>query len=281
MNHFLLKPNPNMEHVLEGIREITKSLQSLGARVIMEENCGLPDRVEGVRYCSREEGEQLAQAVLVLGGDGTLLRAARETTLPLLGINFGHLGFITELNKGETDLFSRLIENDYRIESRMMLECVLKSESRTETPFCALNDIVMTRGTGESILRMNLLIDGEYADTYLADGLIVATPTGSTAYALSAGGAILEPGVEGVEITPVCPHMLRARSLVVSSKRKIALALAEEKTAHVVADGIALYDMKAGDRLEISRSEKETRLIRVQSRSFYDILHEKLGSDLH
>ncbi len=281
MNHFLLKPNPNMEHVCEGVREIARSLHSLGAQVLMEEDCGLPKHLEGVRYCSREEGEQLAEAVLVLGGDGTLLRAAHETSLPLLGINFGHLGFITELNKGEHDLFSRLLEDDYRIESRMMLECVLHSDEKESTPFFALNDIVTTRGTGESILRMNLLIDGVYADTYLADGLIIATPTGSTAYALSSGGAILEPGVEAVEITPVCPHMLRARSLVVSSKRKIALTLAEDKTAHVVADGIALYDMKAGERLEISRSEKETRLIRVHSRSFYDILHEKLGSDVH
>lgn len=281
MKCFLLKPNPKMNQVLEGICDTTRSLQSLGAKVLMEEKYRSLGEIKGIDYCSSEEAEHEAQAVLVLGGDGTLLRAAHETNLPLLGINFGHLGFISELKKGENDLFSRLIEDDFRIESRMMIRCVLIREGQESQPFYALNDIVVSRGTGESILKINLLIDGAYADTYLADGLIVTTPTGSTAYALSAGGAILEPDVEAVGITPVCPHMLRARSLVVSSQRNIALTLAEEKTAHVVADGIALYDIRAEDRLEIRKGEKETRLIRVHSRSFYDILHEKLGSDTH
>ena len=281
MKCFLLKPNPKMNQVLEGICDTTRSLQSLGAKVRMEVKYRSLGEIKGIDYCSSEEAEHEAQAVLVLGGDGTLLRAAHETNLPLLGINFGHLGFISELKKGENDLFSRLIEDDFRIESRMMIRCVLIREGQESQPFYALNDIVVSRGTGESILKINLLIDGAYADTYLADGLIVTTPTGSTAYALSAGGAILEPDVEAVGITPVCPHMLRARSLVVSSQRNIALTLAEEKTAHVVADGIALYDIRAEDRLEIRKGEKETRLIRVHSRSFYDILHEKLGSDTH
>ncbi len=281
MKCFLLKPNPKMNQVLEGIRDTARSLQDLGAKVLMEEKYRSLGEIKGLDYCSSKQAEREAQAVLVLGGDGTLLRAAHETNLPLLGINFGHLGFISELKKGENDLFSRLIEDDFRIESRMMLQCVCVREGRESEPFYALNDIVVSRETGESILSINLLIDGAYADTYLADGLIVTTPTGSTAYALSAGGSILEPDVEAVGITPVCPHMLRARSLVVSSQRRIALMLAEEKTAHVVADGIALYDIRAEDRLEISKAKKETRLIRVHSRSFYDILHEKLGSDTH
>lgn len=270
-----------MNQVLEGIRDTALSLQRLGAKVLMEEKYRSLGEFPEIEYCSSQEAEQTAQAVLVLGGDGTLLRAAHETNLPLLGINFGHLGFITELKKEEKDLFSRLIEDDFRMESRMMLRCVRVREGEETEPFYALNDIVAARKTGESLLRINLLIDGAYADTYLADGLIVNTPTGSTAYALSAGGAILEPDVEAVGITPVCPHMLRARSLVVSSQRKIALMPTEGKSAHVVADGIALYDISEGDRLEISRAEKETRLIRVHSRSFYDILHEKLGSDTH
>ncbi len=281
MKRFLLKPNPKMNQVLEGIRDTAFSLQTLGAQVLMEEKYRSIAEIQGVVYCSSQEAEREAEAVLVLGGDGTLLRAAHETNLPLLGINFGHLGFISELKKGENDLFSRLIEDDFRIESRMMLQCVRVRDDQKSEPFYALNDIVTSRKTGDSILKIDLLIDDAYADTYLADGLIVTTPTGSTAYALSAGGAILEPDVEAMEITPVCPHMLRARSLVVSSRRQIGLMLAEEKNAHVVADGIALYDIQAGDRLEISRAEKETRLIRVHSRSFYDILHEKLGSDTH
>ncbi|MBE7042219.1 MAG: NAD(+)/NADH kinase [Ruminococcaceae bacterium] len=281
MKRFLIKPNPKMEHVREGIWNVANSLRELGATVLMEHQYRCLGEIEEIKYCTSEEVDQVAEAVLVLGGDGTLLRAAHETRLPLLGINFGHLGFISELTKEETDLFSRLIEDDFQIESRMMLRCVRIRNGEENKPFYALNDIVTSRGTGESILRMNLLIDDAYADTYLADGLIVTTPTGSTAYALSAGGSILEPDVEALEITPVCPHMLRARSLVVSSQRKIAIMLAEEKSAHVVADGIALYDIQAGDRLEIKRGEKETRFIRVHSRSFYDILHEKLGSDTH
>lgn len=281
MKCFLLKPNPNMEHLLEGISDIALSLRRLGADVLMEEKYRSFGEIPGVDYCTSEDAEKRAQAVLVLGGDGTLLRAAHETDLPLLGINFGHLGFISELKKEEKNLFCRLIENDFRIENRIMLQCIRNRNGEQTTPFYALNDIVVSRETGESVLRINLLIDGAYADTYLSDGLIVTTPTGSTAYALSAGGAILEPDVEALGITPVCPHMLRARSLVVSSDKNITLTLAEDKIAHVVADGIALYDIRKGDQLEIVRAEKKTKLIRVHSRSFYDILHDKLGSDTH
>lgn len=279
MKRFLLKPNPNKDHGLAGTKSAAADLLRLGAELFMEEEYRGLGPIEGVRYCTAEEAERKSECVLVFGGDGTLLRVAHHTNLPLLGINFGHLGFITELKKGENKLFSQLINDQYRLESRMMLKCVRVREGGQSAPFFALNDIVTTRGTGEPMLRINLQIDGAYADTYLADGLIVTTPTGSTAYALSAGGAILEPDVEAVGITPICPHMLRARSLVVSSQRRIALVPAEGSLVHVVADGMELYDMKGGDRLEICRSERETLLIRVHSRSFYDILHEKLGSE--
>ena len=279
MKRFLLRPNPDKDCGLAGTKAAAAFLMERGAQLFMEEEYRAYQEIAGVQYCPFGQAERQAECVLVFGGDGTLLQTAHQTELPLLGMNFGHLGFITELKKGETELFSRLLEDDYRIDRRMMLSCVrVRGEERTK-PFYALNDIVISRGGGPHMIRLNLQIDGDYAETYLADGLVVSTPTGSTAYALSAGGTILEPDVEAVEITPICPHMLRARPLVVSSKRTVSLLPVENSMLHVSADGVQLYEAGEGDRLEICRAEKETKLIRLQSRSFYDILHEKLGSD--
>ena len=275
----MLKPNPEKDRGLAGTKSAAELLVKLGAELYMEEEYRAYQEIEGVQYSTLKQAEQRAECVLVFGGDGTLLQAAHQTDLPLLGMNFGHLGFITELKKGEVKLFSRLLDDDYRLERRMMLSCVrIRGNERTD-PFYALNDIVASRGGGSHMIRLNLQIDGEYAETYLADGLVVSTPTGSTAYALSAGGTILEPDVEAMEITPICPHMLRARPLVVSSRKKITLFPVEDSLLYVSADGVRLYEVAEGDWLEICRAEKETKLIRVHSRSFYDILHEKLGSD--
>ena len=279
MKRFWLKPNPQRDRGLEGTAEAAGILLQMGAELVMEEADSSVRRLEGVRYCSPKEAERFAQGVLVFGGDGTLLQAAHGTSLPLLGINFGHLGFITELKRGENEVFSRLLEDDFHIERRMMRSCVRVHEGKAGEPFHALNDVVAFRGGQSHMIRLKVQIDGGVAETYLADGLVVSTPTGSTAYALSAGGSILEPEMEAIEITPVCPHMLRTRPLVVSPGRQIRLTPMEDSRVDVSSDGVPLYEIGREDCLNLQKSDRVTRLIRVHSRSFYDILHEKLGND--
>ncbi len=223
--------------------------------------------------------------VIVLGGDGTLLSVARQVAwynTPILGVNLGHLGFLTEL---ETDNIyaglEKIQKGEYVVEKRMMLEAnVIKDNMISET-FCALNDVVITKGSFSRIIHLKTYVDNHYVETYLADGLIVSSPTGSTAYSLSAGGPILSPEVNGMVITPISPHSLHSRSIVISSREQVKVEIVgDQNDVMLTIDGQHGYKLKVGDIIHIRQAEAAANLIKQKDRNFYEILRTKLNERL-
>ena len=215
-----------------------------------------------------------ADAMIVLGGDGTLLRGVHKfPDLPVLGINLGTLGFLTEFDAEDFSYLKKVIDGEYTIENRMMLEGRI-SEGE---PFYALNDIVLSRGGSARIMPMKLFVDGSPAENYRADGIIVSTPTGSTAYSLSAGGPVVEPDMELMCVTPICPHSMHSRTIIISPKRSIRIILGEKEGAylHVSADGTGISEISGGVTVDIRCADRYARFIRLENHSFYDILNKK------
>lgn len=220
--------------------------------------------------------------VIVIGGDGTILNAARRVVTynkPLLGINLGRLGFLAEVEKEDLKgAFKRIINGEYEIDRRMMLKVVYNHEGEEES-FLALNDAVVTRGAFSRMLDLHVHINDRYMDTFTADGVIVASPTGSTAYNLSAGGPILNPSNEMMVITPICPHSLYIRSIVLSSHDEIRIVIGTESDdgdMMLTIDGQNGFKVCYKDEVIITKSDYETLLVRTSQNSFYDILREKM-----
>lgn len=221
-----------------------------------------------------------ADCLLSLGGDGTLLRAARlvaDKGTPILGVNLGHLGFLTEIELNE--LFpsvERLLAGDFSIEERMMLQSHLWRGER-KTSFIALNDVVITKGAFSRMLKLEVYVGTDYLDTYTADGLIVSSPTGSTAYSLSAGGPLVSPELEVMILTPICPHTLYARPLVVPGDQEIHVKVyTAGAEVMLTVDGQQGMQLNHGDQVVTSRASIPTRLVRLRERSFYSLVREKL-----
>ena len=232
-------------------------------------------------YLSYDEIYERAELAIVLGGDGFILDASRRAApagIPILGINLGRVGYMAELEVDELDLLQKYFTGEYRIEERAMIEVrVVASGEVQKFSAHALNDVVIANGTTARIVDLQLLDDGEVISNYRADGLIVATPTGSTAYSLSAGGPIVDPKLSCFCVTPICPHSLGARPLVFpdSAKLEIKNICVREKILHLTIDGKTTFDMFYGDVAEITRSPLSTKLVRIKSGSFYSKIRAK------
>lgn len=226
--------------------------------------------------------------VIVLGGDGTLLRAAhdlKELKIPLFGINLGTLGFLTETeHQNIKTAFDNLFQNKYIIESRMMLSLTVHNNGNEYPEYsCALNDIVITRSGFSRLINIHVYVNGKYVNEYRGDGVIISTPTGSTGYNLSAGGPVVIPKTELMIITPICPHSLNTRSIVVSSDDTVSVKICTSKKtqneeAIVTVDGNDSIHLKAEDYIEINKSSYRTKLIKFDDKNFFDILRKKLGA---
>lgn len=228
--------------------------------------------------------DELVHAIdfaIVLGGDGTLLGAAKllaPAGKPILGVNLGHLGFLTEIEL--PDLYKALpdvLAGRYQVEERIMLEArVIRDDNETRR-FLALNEVVATKGSFARLIQLETYVGGRLVATYPADGLIVATPTGSTAYSLSAGGPIVNPNVGVVVITPICPHTLYARALIVSQDETVRIrVIAEHQDNALTIDGQRGYRIFNGDTIEVRRARETTKLMRLEGWSFYEVLRRKL-----
>lgn len=224
--------------------------------------------------------------VLVLGGDGTLIRAAREVVrkgLPLLGINLGTLGFLTETDTANaTEALERLIKEEYEIEERMMLYGRMLSKGGEVSGNLALNDIVISRSGSLRVVNFKIYVNGEYLHSYNADGVIVSTPTGSTGYSLSAGGPVVEPSASMIILTPICPHSLNTRSIILSSKDQVEIEIGpgrkrEKEAAAAVFDGDIEVLMETGDRILIHKAERKTKIVKISKVSFLEVLRRKMG----
>ena len=219
--------------------------------------------------------------VIVLGGDGTLLAAARaiaKSEIPILAVNLGSLGFLTEITMEETFAAIQAIEDKKALpQSRAMLECDVNLKDSGSQKYFALNDVVINKSSIARLIEVDVKVNGEFVANYKADGVIVATPTGSTAYSLAAGGPVLEPTVEAFVITPVSPHALTNRPLVVRDTAIIELIIRGKHDAvNITVDGQFSLPADEGDRIICRRSEYSIHLLRLPGRTFFDVLRKKL-----
>jgi NAD+ kinase len=226
------------------------------------------------------EGETKADLAIVIGGDGTMLAAARDlvrSRVPLVGINQGRLGFMTDI--GHDDMLAgvgAILDGKYSIEERALLDAEIKREGKSLLRTIALNEAVIGKGSQGRLIEFDLSIDGEFVYTLRADGIIVATPTGSTAYALSAQGPILHPAVPALTLVPLNPHTLSARPVSVSDRCTIEIVLLHALDARAHFDGLALTDMAEGDRLVLKRSADVVRFVHPPGYRYFATLREKL-----
>jgi NAD+ kinase len=227
------------------------------------------------------EGETEADLAIVIGGDGTMLSAARELVrhgVPLVGINQGRLGFMTDI--GHQDMqrgVGAILDGNYSIEERSLLDAEIRRDGASMLRTIALNEAVIGKGAEGRLIEFELSVDGEFVYTLRADGMIVATPTGSTAYALSAQGPILHPAVPALTLVPLNPHTLSARPVSVSDRCVIEIAIVHALDARAHFDGLALADMAEGDRLVLRRSADVVRFVHPQGYRYFATLREKLG----
>ena len=286
MKKFALLTNYSKDKRLVYTRMIKTYITENGGSYWIPRYISEPDKDGDQRYDFSDMPEDI-ECVLVLGGDGTLLQAARELLqrhIPLLGINLGTLGFLTSAEKSELPkCLDSVLDDSCSIDERMMLEGVAYHGSEKIQMNIALNDVIIARAGFSRLVELKIYVNGELLSIYNADGIIVSTPTGSTGYSLSAGGPIIFPQTDVIVITPICPHSLQARSLVVSGEDRIMIEIGrrrktQKEEAMVTFDGRSAQELETGDRVEIYKAQETTQLIRLQGRSFYQVLQNKIGT---
>ncbi len=275
---------PDLGQAGPALRELVAWLQARGERVCLEERTA--HLVDGglAGGCLVAPGRELAaqvDAVVVLGGDGTLLAASHllEGGAPVLGVNFGSLGFLTEITLGELyPALEGVLGGDYRYEERRMLRAWVQRQGRREAQGDALNDVVVTKADLSRIIDLEVAIDGLFVSAFRADGLIVSSPTGSTAYNLAAGGPIVHPSLDAIVLTPICPHMLTNRPLVIGDQATVEVRLrsTREGEVHLTLDGQRGLPLEAEDVVTVSRSPRTLRLVKAPGRDYYEVLRTKL-----
>lgn len=228
-----------------------------------------------------EEIPGLVDMAVVLGGDGTLISAARllgAREIPILGVNLGSLGFLTEITLDELyPALEACLGGDYRVSERMMLAVTVERGDDTVFSHRVLNDAVINKGALARIIDMESLVNGHYLTTYKADGLIISSPTGSTGYCLSANGPIVHPDLECLTITPICPHTLTNRPIVLEASADIAIRLiSKDEDVYLTLDGQVGMELKCGDIIRVRRAEHRTRLVVSRSRDYFEVLRTKL-----
>ncbi|HOQ16384.1 MAG: NAD(+)/NADH kinase [Epulopiscium sp.] len=257
---------------------------------LMQRNClvYIPENLAKILekpHLSKKEEEiyQDSDFIVVLGGDGTFLSAARKAAIydtPILGINLGTLGFLAEVEKASSlQALEKVLAGNYSIEKRMMLEVKVKDcKKNNQQKLICLNDIGVTRSSLSRIINLKVYINNQFVDYYSADGIIVSTPTGSTAYNLSAGGPILDPNSKMMVITPICPHSLSARSIVVSDEDYIEIEICENHNCDIILtiDGQLGYQLDNHDIIQVTKSTYMTKIIKTSDYNFYDILRKKI-----
>jgi len=223
----------------------------------------------------------LSDIIVSLGGDGTLLQAARQAALwdkPVMGINTGNLGFLTDGDFSQAyDALRALRDGEYYIERRMMLEGTIVREEESCSPFLAFNDIGIMKALVSRIIQLKASVNNHEINSYSGDGLLVSSPTGSTAYSLSAGGPIVDPSLECLLLTPICPHSLNARSIIISCDDIIEIEImCPDRDITLTADGQAVATLIGGDRILVKKADTYVKLLRTKDQNFFDLIHEKI-----
>lgn len=283
----ILTPNPYRDKGFQTVRSATQILRNSGADVKVclpfdvDRSYELP---RDIRFSRLDREIQNADMVVCFGGDGTILHMAKASTrhnVPILGVNIGTMGFMAELESTELSELARLAKGDYTLDSRMMLEVTVHRDQEIIFHDICLNDAVLTKGAVARIVHLAVKCDGIRAMECSGDGLIIATPTGSTAYNLSAGGPIVEPETQNILITPICTHDMGSRCTIASPKRVITVELIRNtrRNAFLSVDGGKALRLNMGDVTTVRMSNLQTRLVRLKDRSFYDVVSSKFKNN--
>ena len=281
MKHFYLITNEVKDPEGFYTRKITAYLAAHGGKVVCTEHAASYPKL-----CKPDLAKpEVPDCILVLGGDGTLLRAARNLLnqdIPLLGINLGTLGYLAEVEIAAIEeALDKLLADRFTREERMMLEGQVRRQDMAEQNY-ALNDIVISRCGSLQVLTFQIYVNGQFLNSYSADGMIVATPTGSTGYNMSAGGPIVEPGASLLLLTPICPHTLNTRSIVLAPDDEIRIEIPKGKDGQRQAveasyDGSHKVRLQTGDSIVIRRADKTTGILKLNTESFLTVLHKKMS----
>ena len=283
MKRIILTPNPYRDKNFQTVRKAVEILKNAG----VEPRVCLPFEVDrsfdlprDIRFSRLDREMPNASAVICFGGDGTILHMAKAATrqgIPVLGVNIGTMGFMAELESSEMELLAKLATDEYTIDSRMMLDVTVHRGRDIIFHDICLNDAAITKGAVARIVHLSVRCDGVQAMECGGDGIVVATPTGSTAYNLSAGGPIVEPAAKNILITPICAHDVGSRCMVASDERQITVEMVKNphRNAYVSVDGGKAQKLNMGDKVVIRKSRLETKLIRLKDRSFYEGVNAK------
>lgn len=283
MKTVILTPNPYRDKNFQTVRNAVQILKNAG---IQSKLC-LPFEVDrsyelpkDLRFSRLDRELPNAEMVICFGGDGTILHMAKAATrrgIPILGVNIGTMGFMAELESTELDKLANLAKGDYTLDNRMMLDVTVQRDRDILFHDVCLNDVVVTKGTIARIVHLQVKCDGALALESGGDGIIVSTPTGSTAYNFSAGGPIVEPEARNIIITPICPHEMDSRCIIASDKRTISVEMVRNarRNAYLSVDGGKAFRLNMGDVAVIKRAQMETKLVRLKERSFYDVVSAK------
>lgn len=253
-------------------------LQERGVEVLLEEELARDLDAAGL---PGTEIPPLVDMIIVLGGDGTLISVARtiaDQNTPILGVNLGSLGFLTEITRQELfEVLTKVLEKNYTVSDRLMLEAFVSRNGSVANKYQLLNDVVINKGALARIIDMELYVNDSYLTTFKADGLIISSPTGSTAYNMAAGGPIIYPGTDCFVITPICPHMLTNRPMIVPADSVIRIEVKfKDEDVVLTADGQVGMPLKGGDIVEVKRSASRTRLILSPDKEYFEVLRTKL-----
>ena len=283
MKNVILAPNPYRDKNFQTVRAAMQVLKDAG---IQAKLC-LPFEVDrsydlpkDLRFSRLDRELPSAEMVICFGGDGTILHMAKAATrkgIPILGVNIGTMGFMAELESTELDKMALLAEGKYTLDNRMMLDVTIQRDRDIIFHDICLNDVAVTKGTVARIVHLDVKCDGVQAMESGGDGIIVSTPTGSTAYSLSAGGPIVEPDARNIIITPICAHDVGSRCIVTSDKRVITVEMVKNarRNAYLSVDGGRAFRLNMGDVATVKKSNLETKLVRLKDRSFYDVVNAK------
>lgn len=275
-----LIPNLTRKESFEVTAGICERLRELGAEYYFFPENQKEFEFTGAKFLSPDEALSNCDAVIAVGGDGSIIHAAKLAILkqkPILGINAGRLAFMAGLESNELNLLSRLIDGDYTVDKRLLLKTsVIKDGKVIFSDYC-VNDCLVTNEEKQRMSAINVALDGKEFNSYLCDGVLVSTPTGSTAYSLSAGGPVVDPELESILLTPLCPHSLFDRSLIFRPDAVLSVTSAENSNLCISNDGSQPIVIEPGCRAEISRAEFTANFIRIKSDNFIDILYTKLA----
>lgn len=282
INKVMIWPNTGKKGMAFAVRQTAQVLREFGAQVILSEQAlELGIQPEGFLIYQQQRAMIEADFIVVLGGDGTILAMAQYAApyrIPLLGVNLGHVGFMSELEFPELRLVKRVFEGKYTIDERMMLDVEVVRGQQFVYRTMALNEAIIKTGSIFRISLLDILCDGEAVCSLHGDGVIIATPTGSTAYSLAAGGPVIEPSAENISVVPICPHEVQAKSYIFSPHREICIIprFFNDATIFVSSDGRRGFELADGDKIYVRKAPFHTNLLRVKGNSFYSLLNDKL-----